>query len=59
MGYRIAAALVLLLFGATWYATVVGYGLPSTAQVDAYRQQVAQRRSVRLGYVGTGPHYGK
>jgi hypothetical protein len=59
MGYKIAAGIIVLLFILTWYACVIGWGLPSTTAVDARRQAIASARSVRLGYVGTGPHYGK
>lgn len=59
MGYKIAAGIVVLLFILTWYACITGWGLPSTTAVDARRQAIATTRSVRLGYTGTGPHYGK
>jgi hypothetical protein len=59
MGYKIASAIVAALFGLTFYACLTGWGLPSTAAVDAKKQEIASRRSVRLGYVGSGPRYGK
>lgn len=62
LGYRIAAALLLGLLGVTWYASMVGWGLRSTADARALRQ----RRDVRTGsggpyrsYYGGGPRYGK
>ena len=56
---KIAIIVVLMLFGAAWWTAYSGWWLPTTAAVEAYRRQVENRRSVRLGYVGTGPRYGK
>ena len=61
VGYRIAAAVLLLLLGFTWFASLYGWGLRSTADARALRE----RRSVRQGssgvrsYYGGGPRYGK
>ncbi len=61
-GYRIAALVVLALLGLTWFASLHGWGLRSTADARALRP----RRDVRAGsggayrgYYGGGPRYGK
>ncbi len=62
-GYRIAAIALLGLLGVTWFASVYGWGLPTTASADARLQE--RRRSVRTGssgygrYYGGGPRFGK
>lgn len=61
VGYRIATILLAVLLGVTWFASVYGWGLRSTADARALRE----RRSVRRGstgyrsYYGGGPRYGK
>jgi hypothetical protein len=59
MAYRIATGLFLALFGFTWWAAYTGWGLPTTSAVEARRKEIENRRSARLGYVGSGPRYGK
>jgi len=60
MGYRIAAAAIVLLLGGTWAASYMGWGLPNTAAVEAKRQIIYGRRSARMGYYGGGgPRFGK
>jgi hypothetical protein len=60
MGYRIASAALVLLFGMTWAAAYLGWWLPTTAAVEAKRQAIYKRRSARTGYYGGGgPRFGK
>jgi hypothetical protein len=56
---KIAILVVLMLFGAAWWTSYSGWWLPTTAIVEAERRAIESRRSVRLGYVGSGPRYGK
>lgn len=60
MGYKIASGVAVLLLAGTWYAAFTGWGLPTTTVVEAQRQAITQRHSVRIGYSGGGgPRYGK
>lgn len=59
MAAKIAMGVVALLFGVTWLAAYTGWGLPTTAVTEAKRRAIENRRTVRLGYVGSGPRYGK
>lgn len=65
-GYRIAALAMLALLGATWFASVYGWGLKDTAraQAEAIRRRTSGGggiRSVgsRRGYYGGGYRFGK
>ena len=59
LGYKIASAMVLLLFGWVVYGAYMGAGLTTDAEV------MARNRSVRGGslhsrhYYGGGPGFGK
>lgn len=59
MAGKIAIVVVLMLFGVAWWTAYSGWWLPTTAVVEAQRRAIESRRSVRLGYVGSGPRYGK
>lgn len=59
MASRIAIGIMLLIFGVSAWAAYTGWGLPTTTVAAAERQAIASRRSVRMGYAGGGPRYGK
>ncbi len=59
MFLKIFALVVVVLLGATWWTAYSGWWLPTTAVVEAQRRAIESRRSVRLGYIGSGPRYGK
>lgn len=64
-GYRIVSLLFLGIFGITWASAHFGWGLPTTAATKVAREEIASRRSVRVGsqggrYAGGGgPRFGK
>ncbi len=56
IGYRLAAIAMVALLGMTWWASMTGWGLRSTAQARA--EALRRRRSVRPGGYGMGRYYG-